>query len=224
MIARALDAPVERFVTDVTGALLRLADHAPAVPRDGFPRDAANEAFAIAAAFVDADGNHTDDELWALISAFAGRLDTSLASSRPDDLRKANLVAGHRRWIDQPSQLFALLVAADARRGGRAGTTGGDAWRYYEDAMALAHTVCAIDQYPSATELEALDRFRSTLLTAMEQGGVTHPLTGSPVRTATPPSEAAATATAVETAPPAAPQPLPPARPLEELLAELEGL
>src|SRR4051794_35070520 len=217
MMAHALDGPVERFVTDVTGALLRLADYAPAVPRDGFPRDAANEAFAIAAAFVDADGNHTDDELWALISAFAGRLDTSLASSRPDDLRKANLVAGHRRWIDQPSQLFALLVAADARSGGK------DAWTYYEDAMTLAHTVCAIDQYPSASELEALDRFRSTLLTAMEQGGVTNPVTGSPVRTATPPSEAAATATAVDTATPAA-QPLPPGRPLEELLAELEGL
>src|SRR3954452_20676449 len=214
MMAHGLDGPVVPFVTDVTGALLRLADHAPAVPRDGFPRDAANEAFAIAAAFVDADGNHTDDELWALISAFAGRLDTSLASSRPDDLRKANLVAGHRRWIDQPSQLFALLVAADARGGGgagSAGTGGTDSWRYYEDAMALAHTVCAIDQYPSASELEALDRFRSTLLTAMEQGGVTNPLTGSPVRTATPPSEAAATATAVETATPAAAQPLPPA-------------
>src|SRR4051794_36609551 len=215
MMAHALDGPVERFVTDVTGALLRLADHAPAVPRDGFPRDAANEAFAIAAAFVDADGNHTDDELWALISAFAGRLDTSLASSRPDDLRKANLVAGHRRWIDQPSQLFALLVAADARRGGSAATTGSDAWRYYEDAMALAHTVCAIDQYPSATELEALDRFRSMLLTAMERGGVMHPLTGSPVRTAPPPSEAAATATAIAVDTAAADaQPLPPARPL----------
>src|SRR4051794_8092139 len=217
MMAHALDGPVERFVTDVTGALLRLADYAPAVPRDGFPRDAANEAFAIAAAFVDADGNHTDDELWALISAFAGRLDTSLASSRPDDLRKANLVAGHRRWIDQPSQLFSLLVAAEAHNGGK------DAWRYYEDAMNLAHTVCAIDQYPSASELEALDRFRSTLLTAMERGGITNPLTGSPVRTATPPAETAATASALEQAP-AAPDALPPARPLEELLAELEGL
>src|SRR3954470_2329494 len=124
MMAHALDGPVERFDTDVTGALLRLADHAPAVPRGGFPRDAANEAFAIAAAFVDADGNHTDDELWALISAFAGHLDTSLAAARPDHRRKANLVAGHRRWIDQPSQLFELLVAADARHGG---TT---AWRY----------------------------------------------------------------------------------------------
>src|SRR4051795_10195276 len=127
MLGHALDGPVARFATDVPGALLRLPDHAPAVPRDGFPGDAANEAFAIAAAFVDADGNHTDDELWAVISAFAGRLDTSLASSRPDDLRKANLVAGHRRWIDQPSQLFALLVAADARGGGHAGSTGGDA-------------------------------------------------------------------------------------------------
>src|SRR3954469_11254884 len=206
MIARALDAPVERFVTDVTGALLRLAAHAPAVPRDGFPRDAANEAFAVAAAFVDADGNHTDDELWALISAFAGRLDTSLASARPDDLRKANLVAGHRAWIDKPSQLFSLLVAADSRNGGK------DAWAYYEDAMALAHTVCAIDQYPSATELEALDRFRATLLTAMEQGGGRHPLTGSPGRTAPPPSEATTTATAVDAANADA-QPLPPARP-----------
>src|SRR3954465_9727571 len=135
MMAHALDGPVERFVTDVTRALLRLAAPAPAVPRDGFPRDAANEAFAIAAAFVDADGNHTDDELWALLSAFAGRFDTSIAVARPDDVRKANLVAGRKEWTGKVSEMFDLLVAADARNG----TT--DAWSYYEDAMMIGHTV-----------------------------------------------------------------------------------
>src|SRR3954452_10602894 len=116
MMAHGLDGPVVPFVTDVTGALLRLADHAPAVPRDGFPRDAANEAFAIAAAFVDADGNNTDDELWALIAAFATRLD-SFGAARPDDVRKAGLVVGKRSWIEKPSPVFEILVEADRRFG-----------------------------------------------------------------------------------------------------------
>src|SRR3954451_21114227 len=224
MMVHALDAPVERFVTDVTGALLRLADHAPAVPREGFPRDAINEAFAIAAAFVDADGNHTDDELWALLSAFAGRFDTSLALARPHALRKPNLVAGRREWTTKVSEMFDLLVAADARNG----TT--DAWAYYEDAMMIGHTVCSIDEFASAAEMETLDRYRRTRLGAMERAGLPNPVTGRPVETVIKPAQAEVTNTGSAAQEPTtatattAAEALPPARPLEELLAELEGL
>src|SRR3954452_4717908 len=186
MIARPLDAPVDRFVTDVTAALVRLAQQVPNVQAAALPADVNAEAFDIAAAFVDADHNHTDDELWALISAFAGRLETSLGSARPDDVRRAGLVVDKLRWIEQPSTMFDILVGADARFG----TT--DAWRYYEDAMALAHTVCSLDAHPSPSELEALDRFRGVLLHAMEQAGLAHPATGAVVRTTAPAAEAAA--------------------------------
>jgi hypothetical protein len=205
----ALDAPVERFVTDVTAALVRLARQVPNVQAAALPADVNAEAFDIAAAFVDADHNHTDDELWALISAFAGRLQTSLGSARPDDLRRAGLVVDKLGWIDATSTMFEILVGADAKNG------TADAWRYYEDAMALAHTVCSIDAHPSPSELEALDRFRSTLLHGMEKAGLAHPGTGAPVRTAAPTAEAA---------PVEPPQPDDPPRPLEEVLAELEGL
>ena len=227
MTSRALDAPVARFVDDVAAALNRLATKAPSVRSEGLVQDAINEAFSIAAAFVDADGNHTDDELWALLSAFAGRFDTSLALARPDDLRKANLVAGRRQWTGKVSEMFDLLVAADARNG----TT--DAWAYYEDAMMIGHTVCSIDEFASAAEMETLDRYRRTLLGAMERAGLPNPVTGRPVETVIKPAQAevtntdaaleAPTATATATATTAG-KALAPPRPLEELLAELEGL
>src|SRR4029079_13446187 len=91
-VTRELDGPVERFVTDVTAALVRLARQVPNVQAAALPADVNAEAFNIAAAFVEADHHHTEHELWPLISAFAGRLETSLGFARPDDVRKAGLV------------------------------------------------------------------------------------------------------------------------------------
>ena len=179
-----------------------------------------SEAFAVATAFVDADGNHTDAELWALLAAFAGRLDGLFGLTAPDDLRRRGLVAGRRAWVEEPSEVFDLIASAD----GKFGT--GDGWRCYQDAMALAYAVCAVDDQPSSAELDALDRFRATMLRALERCGVSDPATGSPVRTTTPPARTAAAdpgpegaAAAGTPAPPEAP-----ARSLEELLAELDGL
>src|SRR3954454_15077502 len=132
-IGHALDDPVDRFVTDITAAIVRLARTVDGVQVASLPADVTTEAFAIVAAFVDADHNHTDDELWAVISAFAGRgVPPGLTSAGPDDVRRAGLVVDKLGWIETPSTLFGILVDADAR----AGTT--DAWRYYEDAMQLA--------------------------------------------------------------------------------------
>jgi Holliday junction resolvasome RuvABC ATP-dependent DNA helicase subunit len=196
-VTDALAGPVQQFVDDISAALGRLAAHVPGVRATALPADATNEAFSIAAAFIDADGNHTDDELWALIAAFAGRVETSLPAARPDDVRRAGLVVGKRAWIEQPSQLFGILIGADARFGSH------DAQRYYDDAMRIAHTVCSLDEYPSQSELDAVERFRRTLLGAM----------------ATTPSAAAADAAVGERAP--AEQD---AEPLPQLLAELDRL
>jgi len=223
-MGHALDEPVERFVSDITGAIVRLARSVPGVQVAALPADVVAEAFAIVAAFVDADHNHTDDELRALISAFAGRgVPAGLSGVAPDDVRRAGLVVDKLTWIDTPSTLFDILVQTDAR----AGTA--DAWRYYEDAMQLAHTVCSLDDVPSSAELAAVDRFRGLLLHTMEQAGLHNPTTGLPVRTVAPPADATPSAPIVTATPATTPvvvpaEPLKPARPLEELLAELEGL
>lgn len=202
-----LEAPVRRFIDELTPVLAGIAaDVAPGSPPLKPGTDVVNEAYNLAAAFIDVDERQTDAELWAFITAFAPRVETMLARATPDDVREAQLVSGKRAWLAAPSLLFDILVETDRRTGAR------NAWRYYELAMALAHAVCATDEVPSEAELAALERFRSVLLRTIDRGGVARP--GGAV--GAPPSDAAAAR------PPAAPQE--PARPLEELLAELDGL
>jgi hypothetical protein len=215
-----LDDAVERFIEGVTPAVLGLARRVPGAPVNELQSDVALEALNLVSAFIDADGNHSDDELRALIGAFAGRLDTDLRRSTPEDLRRAGVVAGKRAWLETPSTLFRLLCEADAR------DRTVEAWQYYDNAMHLAHAVCALD-IETGVKLGALDRFRSTLLEAMAGAGLTNPWTGQPI--------GAATAAPVATAAPAAassvmagePAPAPavePAVPVGALLAELDGL
>jgi SpoVK/Ycf46/Vps4 family AAA+-type ATPase len=79
-----------------------------------------------------------------------------------------------------------------------------------------------MDEQPSPSELDAVDRFRTMLLRTLERHHVNRADTGAPVHTVTPPGQAA-TATAAADAAEAEGRD-PPARPLEELLAELDGL
>jgi hypothetical protein len=204
-----LDEPVERFIAETGEALDQLA-RSVGRPLGALGHDVAIEAYNIAAAFVDADDTQTDDELSALIHTFAGRLDTDLEKLQPAQLRRTNLVTGKQRWIATPSALFSLLVDADRKGDTRL------AWRYYDNAMHIAHTACALDTITTDEELEALERFRTTLLGAMEAGGLRNPWTG---RTPLTGREAAPTATG-----PPQPLPLPEARPIEQLLAELDTM
>lgn len=202
-----LEAPVRRFIDELTPVLAEIAgDIMPGSPPDKSPTDVTNDAFNLAAAFIDLDSRQTDAELWAFIRAFAPRMNTMLVHATPEDLRRADLVKGKHSWLAAPSLLFDILVETDRRRHTR------NAWRYYELAMTLAHTVCATDDVPSAAELAGLDRFRNVLLRAIDRAGVPRP--GGAV--GAPASEAAAAR------PPSEPQD--PPRPLEELLAELDGL
>jgi hypothetical protein len=202
-----LEAPVRRFIDELTPVLAEIAGQAvPGLPQDRPPMDVTNEAFNLVAAFIDVDHRQTDDELWAFIAAFGPRMETMLGRATPEDVRKAELVAGKASWLSTPSLFFDILVETDRQQG------TSNAWRYYELAMRLAHTVCAADSVPSELELSALERFRNVLLRSIDRGGVVRPggVVGAP-------ASAAAGAR-----PPAAPQE--PARPLEELLAELDGL
>ncbi|HET7718601.1 MAG TPA: AAA family ATPase, partial [Acidimicrobiales bacterium] len=190
----------------------------PLAKADKLPDDVALEAFNLSAAFIDADGRHTDEELSAFIAVFAARFDTVARAGSPPALRAAGLLAGKRTFLDTPSPLFDVLVQAD-RRSGTA-----HSWRYYLASVEIAHAVFALDDHPSHAELTAVERFRSMLLRAIDTAGVPRP--GGPER----PSER-------DGGPEVAPrpagvgdqaaepeEPLEPARPLEELLAELDGL
>src|SRR5918998_5425701 len=160
-MTEALRGEVQRFVDQLTPAVEALGAGVPALRADKLSGDVALEAFDVVAAFVDADGLHTDNELFALLGAFGPLLDSSLARATPADVRRAGLVTGRRTWVERPSAFFEVLLAGDKRNGTRA------AWNYYERAMALAHEVAATDVFVSHLELQQLERFRSVLLAAL---------------------------------------------------------
>ena len=195
---------VDRFVDELTPVLVDVTRDLPDMDAERLRQDVTLEAFNLAAGFIDADGLHTDDELWGFIGAFAARLDTDLVNATPLDVRKAGLIARKREWLATPSVLFDILVKADLR----AGTSHARA--YYDRAMAIAFTVASTDSHTSETELGAIERFRGMLLGAISDAAAT-------------PEARPATTGAQPTVPPP-PEDDPPPRPLEDLLAELDGL
>ena len=211
-----LSRPVESFVREFAPVLVDLVAGLPLAKADKLPDDVALEAFNLAAAFVDADGRHTDEELSAFISVFAARFDTVARAGNPPALRAAGLLAGKRTFLDAPSPLFDVLVQADRRSG------TGHSWRYYLASVEIAHAVFALDAHPSHAELTSVERFRSMLLRTIDTAGVPRP--GGPERDGGP-ERAPGTGGAAAVGEQAEPEePLEPARPLEDLLAELDGL
>ncbi len=176
--------------------------------------DVTVEAFNLCCAIVDADGRHTDDELWALLATFGPRFPTQLSLAQPDDVRRAGLLVGRKSWLDKPSALFDLLLHADAQR------ATSNAWTYYSGAMALAQLVVALDTKPTLTELAALDAFRTMAVQALETQGIAKPGTArnNPANT----TNTAATSAAPNA--PKAPPLLPPPEAIDDLLAELDAL
>ncbi|MBA2624234.1 MAG: AAA family ATPase [Acidimicrobiia bacterium] len=206
-MSEALAGAVRRFLDEVTPAVEALGSGVASVRADRLEGDVALEAFDVVTSFIDADGLHTDNELFALLGTFGPLLESSLGHATPADVRRNGLVTGKRRWAEQPSNLFDLLLKGDRRNGTRAGRT------YYERAMALAHEVAASDVHVSHLELGQLERFRSMLLAALAAHEADEP-------------QAVAAGAPEQTTPaaPTAPSELPPARSLEELYAELDAL
>jgi len=160
-IPSTLDDAVEAFVDGLAGEVESLAAAVDGIDAERLRTDVVVEAYNLSCAFIDADGLHTDDELWALVAAFGHRLPTDIARARPSDLRDAGLLAGRRAHLDGPSAMLDILVAADARDG------GGRALRYARLGSQIGHTVAALDLLPSRTELVAVDRFRATVQRAI---------------------------------------------------------
>lgn len=224
---KQMQRAVEAFVAEVAPDMRDVVARLPELTSKEMDRDVATEAFNLTTALIDVDRSHTDDELWGLIFAFGRWLPDQLARAKPDDLRRSDLLVGRSAWLDQVSPMFEILVAADRRFG------TSHSRNYYDRALNLAFTVAALEAAPSRAELQAIDHFRNLLLTAMA-GLPSSPLaprtgppaTGIPVA-ATPGQAGVAgadqTAIAGALAGEAA-EPLPPPRPIEELLAELDDL
>lgn len=211
IVSDTLRQPVREFVAGIAPALEELGS------KDS-QADVVAEAYEVVGAMIDADGAHSDEELWALIGAFSGLMDTHIHHATPTALRATGMVAGKRVFVDKPSLMFDTLVAAD-----RAHQTN-NAWTYYVHALRLAHHVIALDSVTQHAELQAIERFRRTLLTAITDAGL--PRGPRDTRHASNSDESTARAAEVEAeaATKADEQPLPPPRPLEELLAELDEL
>jgi AAA lid domain/ATPase family associated with various cellular activities (AAA) len=210
--AGALDDAVRAFVDDLTPAVQALGALVEGIDAERLRSDVEVEAYNLACAFIDADGLHTDDELWALIATFGERLPSELAKATPADVRNARLLVGKREHLGRPSALLELLAAADAR------DSGDRTARLARLGAHIGHAVAALDLVPTRTELAAVEVYRATVLR------VANDVRNRAPGPAPAPQPASGTATpAAGTATPAAPA-QPEARPLEELLAELDDL
>ncbi|MBA3653842.1 MAG: AAA family ATPase [Actinobacteria bacterium] len=200
VIDHALTEPVDEFITEVTAHVQRLSESLRGVKSEELGNDVTLEAYNLVAAFIDADGRHSDDEVWALLTTFGPKIDTVAKYGTPADVRNAGILAGKRTWLDRPTVLFDILVKSDANA-----RSSGASRVYVDRAMAVAHTVCSLDAYPAEDELRALEHYRSMLYDALPTA---KPATATEAHAEKPPEEA----------------PLPPARPLPELMAELDAL
>jgi hypothetical protein len=203
-MSESLVEPTRRFVDAVAAALEDLGAEVAGVDPGRWRHDATLEAFNLACGLVAIDHRISDDELWELLGAFGPLLDTQLGGATPDALRESRLVDAQRAFAEQPSAMFEVLLAADATRGSSHART------YYRHAVEIGFAVAAIDLHTSETELDAIERYRGMLLAAIDAMEAARAAAdgGAP----TPPT------------PPTPPTADAPARPIDELLAELDAL
>lgn len=195
-----LGEPVRAFVTELTEVLgdLRRQTGTPA-DASAAERDAALEAQAVAASVIAADGHPSDAELRAFTEALAPWFE-SLRSASPESLRDSAAIRQHRAFTITPSPLFETIVSADERN------QTAHSWRYYDQALRVAHAVCAIDATPTREELLAVDTLRAMMLRRIDAARVERPPDSGPRQAGRPDG----TATPADT--------------IESLLAELEKL
>ncbi len=225
---RALADAVREFVDELGPVMAEIAADLEGVDEDDLRRDVLLGAYNLSLAFVDCDDRQSDDELLALIVAFGPEIDTPLDHATPEVIRDAGLVTGKKAFLDEPSILFDILRKSDERHGTQ------HARRYYDLSLKVAYTVASLDARPSDAELRAIDEFRGLLLRELDgirakaperrpAGGDTpipKPGDGAPGD-----GEPAPAASAPAAATPEGPdEPVGPPRPLDELLAEMDGL
>jgi len=221
--ASTLRAAVDTFVDRLVPVVEELAAKVAGVDASRLRSDVVVDAYNLACGFVDADGRHGDDELWDLISVFGHRMPTQLGRAAPDDVRKAGLLVGRRAVLGKPSTLLGVLVAADARDGGDRSAT------YGRLGTQIGYAVAATDLLPSPSELEAIEDFQTMV---REQAGSAPGVDrsgpaaggGAGAGGAGEVAKAGEAGEAGDGSGPAEPETQPPARDIEDLLAELDAL
>ncbi len=129
-------------------------------------------------------------------------------------LRDDDTFGGRAEWLDQPSTMFDLLVKADARDRGRRSN------EYYRLAMDLAHATAAIDLVPSPDRgrrrsIDSAPCCCSRWTRTVCPGRANRTRRLRPSRPGRPSAPRRRPSPTIE---------LPPERPIEELLAELDAL
>ncbi len=171
-MSRALAESVDAFVA-VVGEDLRALASAEGLSGARVRRDVVGEAVDVVAAVIDADASHAPEELVAYLEVVGARAPERVAARDLPGLAASGALAGARRMLEQPPAIFEVLLAADRRR------DAGRAWRYLTSAVALAQVVASLSAPPSRVELDAVARFRTVLLQAMERAGVPPPNQGA---------------------------------------------
>ena len=167
MTVGSLTATVGAFVDELTAILDGLT------ARPGSYRNIVlDEADAVVGSMLAADGRVSEAEAEAYARA-VGRF--VRRNGRPVDAvtaRTTDQVLRRRGWAAKPSELFTLLVDADARSGTLS------SHRYYQHAMECAQSAADVDAVFTRDELEAVDQLRATLLAAIDGAGLARPPTG----------------------------------------------
>jgi Holliday junction resolvasome RuvABC ATP-dependent DNA helicase subunit len=193
MTTEDLALAVSRFVDELTSIL------------DGLTRRATSyrglvvdESDALVSAVMAADGRISQAEADAYARAVGRHV---RRNGRPIDAltaRTSDHVLRRKGWEATPSELFGLLLGADRR------SASNHSHRYYELALTVAAVASTSDTPPSTATVAAVDRLRTTLLTAIDGAGLPRP--PEPQRAGGPSDEP------------------PPEETLDELLDELDDL
>ncbi len=215
---------VDRFINAVSTDLGELSGRTAESHRNDVTIEAAN---LMAAAF-EGDDRLTDDEAWAYVFGVGSISEPALIAT-PEELRSSDVLKGKTKWATTPSVLFDLLARADVR------DHAGRSHRYHDLALRLWRGCISIDLVTSTSELDLLETFRQTMLTHFDVVGVgrpgqpRHPLATNDQPTRSGPATGGAqppkaTAEVAPAAAAATDKPLPPARSIGELIAELDAL
>ncbi len=198
---------VDEFLDRVGNTIEPIREEVFAVSADELRHKLIIEAHNLSAAFIDCDDRHSELEILGFMEALGRYLpDLMPADLTAADVREAKLLDQKKAWLDEPSGLFGTLVRVDAKRGSQYSSV------YYEHAMRVAHTVISLDEYTSRLELSAVEQFRSMLLRSIKSGGVS----GNAQ------SAMGAVGDSSKGIDPTID--MPPERPIDELLAELDEL
>ena len=204
------------FVDDLAPEVEALGSTVATLDPARLRADVEVEAYNLTCAFIDADGLHTDDELWALVAAFGHRLPSDLGRATPAHIRDAGLVVGRRALLGARRRRCSRCWRPPTPATAAPGRSGSSAAARTSATRSPRWTCCRpAPSWPPSRRSGGPCR-RPSPRRRDAAGRARH---------ATPAGDGAGAAAASppEAAPPA-PEELPPARPLDDLLAELDAL